>query len=158
MSKIGTAVSVIVIVLVLLFGGIGIKALFFTPTVIDKSMDMAYEVMDDTLDGDKAIREYEWFKRQAESMIALEKKEKRAIVEVSSFVDMMGDAPRSEWDRGDKGEYDRLNSNKVAVQNMLDEAIAEYNARSEMANRAIFKDNLPTNISRAVITGLKLTK
>lgn len=158
MEKFKTVLAIGGMLLILTFGGIALKAIFFTPTVIDKSIDMAYEVTKDTLDGDKAIREYEWFKRQAESMKALEKKEQRAITEVNSFKEMMGEIGRNEWSREDKGEYDRLNANKIAIQNTLDEALAEYNARGEMANRAIFKDNLPSNLTRATLTGLKFTK
>ena len=144
--------------IMIVLGALGFlgKVLFFTPTTIDKSVDMAYEVVDKTLDGDKAIREYEWFKRQVESMKALEKKEVRAIKEVEDFVALMGGKSRDEWSRDDKKEYDRLNANKVAVQNMLDDALAEYNARSKMVNRAIFKDNLPASIDRAILSGLQL--
>ena len=158
MEKFKTVLAIGGILLILTFGGIALKAIFFTPTVINKSIDMAYEVTKDTLDGDKAIREYEWFKRQAQSMQALEKKESRAIGELASFKEMMGDDKRSDWDREDKAEYDRLNANKIAVQNTLDDALGEYNARGDMTNRAIFKDNLPSNLTRAILTGSKFTK
>ncbi len=142
MKKIvGFFLGVIILVLLILMG-LGIKVLFFPVHNVSKSIEMAYDVTDKTLDADKAIAEYEWFKRQAQSMKALEKKENRAIEELDSFLQLMEGNSRKDWDRDDKKEYDRLNSNKIAVQNMLDDALAEYNARSEMVNRAIFKDTI----------------
>lgn len=139
----------------LIFGGIGIKAVFFPVHNVEKSIDMAYEVTDKTLDADKAIAEYEWFKRQEESIDALYKKEETAKQALEDFMSILPQ-DRSKWKRGDKDEWSRLNSNIVGISNMLDTAIAEYNARSKMVNRSIFKDNLPSNISRAYFAGKQL--
>jgi antitoxin component YwqK of YwqJK toxin-antitoxin module len=143
------------VVVGLIFGGMAIKAVMFPAESVNKSLDMAYEVTDKTLDGEKAIQEYEWFKRQEESIDALYSKEERAKQELQSYVDLLPEK-QDEWSSDQTMEYQRLSSNAVGIGNMLDDAMAEYNARGKMVNRAIFKDNLPSNISRAYFAGKSL--
>jgi hypothetical protein len=44
------------------------------------------------------------------------------------------------------------------LQKLTNKALEDYNAKSSMVNRAIFKDNLPSNITRAFYAGQQLTK
>ena len=114
-------------------------------TAID-TVDMTFQTTEKILDADKAIYNYEWFKRQEESIKALYEKEEAAKMELDDFLVMFPD--KSEWDMFDKQEYSRLRANVTEIEQMTSDAIAEYNAKSNMVSRSIFKDNLPVNISR----------
>jgi regulatory protein YycI of two-component signal transduction system YycFG len=149
----GKALS-IAIVIILIVVGVGIKIFWFPVHTSLKSINSTYEIIDKTLDSNNILANYEWFKRQEEGIQALYKKEARAKEEIAAFEEAYPD--KDKWSKFDKDEYARLRSNLTGVSNILDEAIAEYNARSSMANRAIFKENLPVNISRAFYTGLDL--
>jgi hypothetical protein len=158
MKEVAKGILVYVLVIVALIGlGLVIKWVFFPVNTLEKSMDMGYEVVDDTLTGENAIYNYEWFKMQEESIAALYKKEVRANKDLEELKAMLPES-RSEWSRDDKIEYDRLNTIATGIGMQIDSAIAEYNARSSMVNRAIFKDNLPTNLSRAYYEAQELTK
>ena len=54
----------IVIILLLVFGGLAIKIVFFPVNTVSQSVDTAYEVVDKTMTGENAIANYEWFKEQ----------------------------------------------------------------------------------------------
>ncbi len=56
----------------------------------------------------------------------------------------MGD--RSKWTFEDKNEMSRLNTVYLGQQNYLQSVIADYNARTKMANRNIFQNGLLPNI------------
>lgn len=136
---------------------LAVKIVFFPVAVVDNSIDMTYGVVEDALNSENAIYNYEWFKTQEESIASLYKKEQRALQDIEEFKSMLPEE-RSEWSRDDKIEYDRLNTIATGLGNQIDDAIATYNARSGMVNRAIFKDNLPTNLSRAFFEASQLTK
>lgn len=152
--KTKTTIIGLLLLLVLIFGGFLMKLLLFTPTSIDQSIDMAYEVNKETLDGQNAIYTYEWFKNREGEINALYKKEDRAQQELDEFLELFPD--QEKWTRDDKTEYSRLRSNLTAVGNMLDSAIETYNAESSKVNKAIFKDNLPSNLSRGYYAGKQL--
>lgn len=132
-----------------------IKIIFFPVNTINTSLDMTSDIVDDTLTAENAIYNYEYFKKQAESIQALRNKEVTADEAISSFKEIYGDDSK-DWKKEDKVEYNRLNTNLTGIKNMLDDAIADYNAKSSMTNRAIFKDGLPSNLTRAVIDGMQL--
>lgn len=146
---------VILLLVVLSFGGLLLKIVFFPANTIHKSIDTAYGVVDNTMTAENAIYNYEWFKKREGEIKALYKKEERAKQELDDFLEIFPD--QEKWNRDDKQEYSRLRSNLTATGNMLDTAIEDYNAKSGMVNRAIFKDNLPSNLTRAFYTGQKLT-
>lgn len=128
------------IILLLIFGGIGIKLLFFPVNTANKLIGTAYQAQDKTSNADNAIYNYEYFKQQKESIDALNQKLGNASDSIASFKEEAGD--RSKWSFEDKTEYARLNSVKDGLYNQLKDAIADYNAKSNMANRAIFKDSI----------------
>ena len=144
--------KIVLIVIGIIVLGFAVKYIFFPITALDKGIDVAYGVMDETLDADNAIYNYEWFKQTAEDIIALGKKEDRAEQSIQIFMETADNS------REDKNELARLRAIKSGLGNMLDDTIAKYNARSQMANRAIFKDNLPSNINRAWVATIKLIK
>ena len=131
-----------------------VKVVFFPVNTVQKSIKMTYDVNNKTLTADNAITTYEWFKQQEEDIAALNKKEVRAKKTVEDYKKLNGDA--KDWSFATTDEYNRLNSIATGMGNQLDDAMADYNAKSKMANKAIFKDNLPSNITRAFYTGMEL--
>jgi len=155
MDNLKVILILIIAIIVLIFGGIFLKVVFFPINSVEKSIDMTYDITDKTLDGENAIYNYEYFKKQEESIEALKNKEDTAKEVIVEFKDMYG-KDGTKYDRETKVEYSRLSANVTALKNQLDDAIADYNAKSKMVNKNIFKDNLPTNISRAWYTSKKL--
>lgn len=156
MNKKGILIALVAIP-VLIFATIGLKVLFFPVNTLDKSIDTAYEIVGDTMDGDNAIYNYEWFKEQEAYIRQCLKNEEIAKEEWDFFVASLPE-DRTQWARQDREEEASLRNSYYALQKLTNKAIEDYNARSSMVNRAIFKDNLPSNISRAYYTGKKLTE
>jgi len=151
----GKALLLIVGLFVFVLGGIVFKGLWMPVHTVSKGIDMGYQVVDKTLDGGNAIANYEWFKNQEQQIKVLGQQMDRAIEELNDFKETMN-KDRSTWDMMDKDEYSRLRSNITGIGQMLDAAIGDYNAKSSMVNRAVFKDNLPSNISRSMVVSKTL--
>lgn len=131
---------------------LGLRALLFPVKGIEKAIETSYGVLEKTMDADNAIYNYEWFKQTAEDIQALYNKEVNAGEAIAEHMETMDDS------REDKTELARLRAIKLGLSNMLEDVMAKYNARSKMVNRAIFKDNLPSNISRGWLATIKLIK
>ena len=142
--------KLVLVVIAIIVLGLAIKIVFFPVKALHTGIDMGYDVMEQTLDADNAIYNYEWFLQTAEDIIALNKKEVRAEQSIREFKETADDS------REDKNELARLRAIKTGISNMLDDTMAKYNARSKMANRAIFKDNLPSNMTRSIIATIDL--
>lgn len=123
--------------------GIGvffIRVALLPARVAENTITTTEGVIDQTLTADNAIYNYEWFKQQYEDIQAIEKKIVIAEEKVISFEESAG--PRSEWTFEDKNEHARLSSVQQGLESQYEDAVATYNARSQMANRNIFKDGL----------------
>jgi hypothetical protein len=136
--------------------GLAVKLIWFPVNTVNQSVDMAYGVVNETLDADNAIYNYEWFKQQEADIERCLNAERVAEDEYDAFVAALS-AGRSQWEGFDKKEEASLRNSVTACKKITDKAIQDYNARAAMVNRAVFKDNLPTNISRALFVGGKLT-
>lgn len=110
---------------------VGVAGILFNP------FKQGARIIEKTIDADNVIYNYEWFKRQHESIGALDNKIKQQQGSLENFKSELGN--RNEWDRLDKEEYDRLNTILIGLQQQREDAAAEYNARSRMVNRSIFK-------------------
>ena len=152
-----TVLITIIALILLLFGGLIGKIILFPLNTANKSADTAYEVVDRTMTGDNAIANYEWFKEQEAYIRQCYKNEVIANEEYENFIKMLPEN-REKWDRQDKQEEASLRNSYYALQKLTNKAIEQYNAKSSMVNRNIFKDNLPSNITRAWITSKELTK
>ena len=109
-------------------------------------IDTASGIIDKTYTPENAIYNYEWFKTQYEKIQANRQQTQNIIISLTEFKQLYGDV--STWDYSTKEEYNRLNTIKIGLQNMDQNLVAEYNARSKMANREIFKDKLPLNVDQ----------
>lgn len=146
----------ILIVIVLIFGGLAIKIVFFPVDTVSQSIEMAYEVTNETLTGKNAIENYEWFKEQEAYIRQCLKNEIIAQEEYDFYIATLP-TDRTTWDRTDKQEESSLRNSKYALEKLTNKAMEDYNAKASMENRAIFKDNLPSNITRAFYAGMDLT-
>ena len=121
--------------------------------VIDTGAKVANEVTEETMNGKNAIAVYERFKRLEEGIRAKYRQEEIAKNSIQEFISMLPE-DKAKWTAEDKGEIQRLRMIKDGIAYSVDEMIKDYNAESKMVNKAVFKDNLPTNIFRGVNTTL----
>lgn len=98
-----------------------------------------------TIDADNVLYNYEWFKQRHQDLQALDAKVASAHATVTAFKEEAG--PRSEWKREDREESARLGAVALGLRQQRNDMAAEYNARANMANRAIFKSGeLPDSV------------
>ncbi len=117
----------------------------------------AHDITDKTINADNAIYNYEWFKQQKEDIEATGNKIVIAQQAVKNFEDSAG--ARSSWAFEDKTEYSRLNAVEQGLKSSLEDMVATYNARSKMANRAIFQDGLIPDyleVGKNILTNIHL--
>lgn len=124
----------------LVFGGIALKVALFPVNTASKMIDTAYDAQNKTLNADNAIYNYEYFKNQKQSIDATNQKLQIARDAVSTFKEEAGD--RTKWTFEDKTESARLSAIAQGIESQLKDMIADYNAKSSMANRAMFKDSI----------------
>ena len=146
--------KILAILFALIILGAVLRIVCFPIDTISKGLGIAEDVRDKTLTGSNAIYNYEWFKMQEASIKQLVEQETRAITAAKNLKESLPN-DRSKWDWVDKNEYDRLGQVATGIGMQIDKAIAEYNAKSSMVNRNIFKDNLPTNLTRGFYTGVE---
>ena len=94
-------------------------------------------IIERTLDADNVLYNYEWFKQRFQSIQAIDKKIIDAEQAVETFKEEAG--PRDGWHREDREESSRLSAITLGLKQQRADLAAEYNARSKMANRSIFK-------------------
>lgn len=103
-------------------------------------------VIERTADPDNVIANYEWFKRQVQDVKAIDGRVALTSLQVEAFEKSAG--PRDKWTFEDKQEHARLNSIVLGLESQRTSMVAEYNARSQMANRTLFKTNdLPETLN-----------
>lgn len=129
-------------VCLLVFGCLGVVGFIANP------FKQAGRIVSKTIDADNVIANYEWFKLRYEEIQAIDAKILGAAKAVDRFVKDAG--PRKDWHREDREEYSRLTSILLGLNQQRSDLAAEYNARSRMVNRKIFKAGdtvLPEHIS-----------
>lgn len=96
-------------------------------------------IIDKVTDPDRVIFNYEWYQDTYNDCLALDKQ----IVNAQNQVDTLQsslNADRSTWGREDKTEWNRLSSVVGGMRTQRDSVIADYNAKSKMLTRNLFKD------------------
>ena len=157
MKKVLIGIGIIIGIFLLYFAGLGLKILLFPVNTFGRSVNTAYGVVNETLNAENAIYNYEWFKDQEAQIRICLKNEEIAKEELDNFVKSLSEK-RENWAKEDKTEEGSLRNSYYALQKLTNRVIEDYNAKSEMVNRNIFKDNLPSNITRAWYIGQQLTK
>lgn len=99
-----------------------------------------------TLNPDNVIQNYEWFKRQNQAVTAVKQKARTQADAVLAFEASAGS--RATWTFEDKTAYSELTRQLVGLRNQCNDLVADYNARTEMANRDLFRtSDLPATLS-----------
>lgn len=131
---------VIGVVSVLSVAGWAVKMVLFPVQQVGR-------VLTKTFDADNMIYNYEWFKRQNQDIEAIGSKYALAIQTLKQFEGSAG--PRDQWKFDDRQEWNRLNTIQLALLSQRAQMVGEYNARSQMANRDIFRTGyLPDQIQQ----------
>lgn len=146
-----THISIIIIVgliLAVVAGAWMLKVVLLPVQTVTTQIDSAGNVITKTYDADNAIYNYEWFKQQYEDIQATERIISNTGIQMEEYKDLYGNA--SEWDWQTKQDYNSLQSKFLGQQNFYEDLVAEYNARSQMANREIFKDKLPLHVDKVL--------
>lgn len=146
MKQYSVIVIALVLIIVVLAGGWALKAGMLPFLTVTKQIDSAGQIIDKTYDSDSAIYNYEWFKQRYEDIQATENKISDTKQNMEDYRDLYGNA--SGWDWQTKADYNSLNKVYLGQQNYYEEIVADYNARSKMANREIFKDKLPLHVDK----------
>lgn len=130
----------------LVAGGWALKAALLPAKTVVTQIDSAGNIIDRTYDAESAIYNYEWFKTQYEDIEATERIITNTKAEMNAYRDMYGNA--SVWDWQTRQDYNSLQGKYLGQQNFYEDLVADYNARSKMANREIFKDKLPLHVDK----------
>lgn len=134
-----TVLVIVGIVALSLFGYYGIY--------YDRTTKLSGEVAQQVLTADEAIRTYEWFKEQEAFIRQCLTNEE---ISKDAYDEYFARLPENmaDWTDFMNKEESGLRAQYVANQKLTNKAIEDYNAKSSMVHKDIFKD-LPTNISRS---------
>jgi len=147
LNKKAQAGWLILIIVVLLGGGLLFK-FWLGPKIFITQVDTAHDIVEKTYTADNAINNYEWFKTQHEKIIATEKQIDNTQDELTDYKEMYGDP--NEWEWNQQEAYAQMRTTFLGQKNHYEDLVAEYNARSEMQTRSVFKDKLPYNIDKKI--------
>jgi len=101
----------------------------------------ATDIAEKTMDADNVIFNYEWFKETKEKVDAYDLQLIQAQTALESLEESLKENSRKDWGFEDKQEWNRLNSVVLGLKNQRASVVADYNAKSKMENRALFKDH-----------------
>ena len=118
---------------------------------VTAQVDTSHEIIDETYTAEGAIYNYEWFKTQFNDIKATENKIKNTQDQMDSYFTTYGN-DTSKWDYNTKTSYNQLQTTYLGQKSYYEDLVSEYNARSEMANRNIFKDQLPIHVDSILET------
>ncbi len=138
MKNVGYGFLLLLFVLVVMV----VNRIIFVQQTVDKS---ARGVITKTLDSDNVIQNYEWFKQTAQDYDAA-----LANIETTrAQVKDLASVPASKRDWQDKKDLSAARTTLSGQIQYANSLAADYNARSKMMNRSIFKAGdraLPTRL------------
>lgn len=151
-KKIAAIVGVTLIGVALI--GVMILNAFFPSTLYQfgQQKQAGKNIIDQTQTAENAINNYEWFKTQKQKIDSMREKIENQRQQIKTFKQTYGDDP-SKWDRTTKEQYNRMTNRLLGYQNQHENLVADYNARSNMQNRNVFKDKLPYEMEKKFFTG-----
>lgn len=115
--------------------------------------DAGQQVVEDKIDAQEAIENYEWFREQWNDIEAQRNQIDNERRNLERFYETYGEDP-STWSRTAEETHSRIQTRLTAKQDHLEALVAEYNARSDQAYREMFKCHLPYQVDdRFQITG-----
>lgn len=107
----------------------------------NSQVQMNRDIVTKTYNADNAIYNYHWFQERLQAIKATEVKIENAKTTQAQFKTDAG--VRTAWTFEDKTEDARLGTIVLGLKNHYQDIVAEYNARSNEADRAIFSQELP---------------
>lgn len=107
--------------------------------------DAGEQIVKEQMDADEALENYRWFRQQWQNIQAQRDQIENFYDQEEQFYELYGKDP-SEWDRTTKERHSRIQNRIAGSQNMLEQMVADYNARSQDATRDIFKCHLPYQV------------
>ena len=144
----------LLVVVLLFFAGLGLKVVLFPVAKISNAVETAYDVNSKVMTGDNAIKSYTYFLDQENAIKAKYQDEAVALKAIDNYkADLSTD--KSKWTDSDKNELSRLQTVSDAIQYQLNSMIGDYNAKSANVTMNIWKDNLPSTMSRAFLANQK---
>ena len=146
LKTVAVVIGIVVAISAVVAGGWALKAGLLPFTTVTTQIDSAGQIIDKTYDPTSAIHNYEWFKQRYEDINATERMISNTDVQMDAYKELYGNA--SEWDWQTRQDYNSLQKKFLGQQNYYETIVAEYNARSKMANREIFMDSLPLHVDK----------
>lgn len=137
-TALNVGLSVIAVVSVLSVATCAVQSVFYVP-------QQAGKIAAKTLAADNVIQNYEWFKQQVQDVAAMDRRLEAQRTALSTFEASAG--PRSGWTFEDKTEHSRLTAIIAGLEGQRASMVAEYNARTQMQNRDLFRTrDLPATL------------
>lgn len=122
------------------------------PQMALANRDAGSDIIDSTMNADNAIDNYEWFKQQEQDIVAARQNANATRAQIEQFHSTYGDDP-DDWSRTAENQHGELHQQLLGIQQQHNNYVADYNARSSMQNRAVFKDKLPYEMEKKFWTG-----
>lgn len=107
--------------------------------------DAGQEVVESQMDAQNAIQEYEWFRTQYHEIQEQRNKIENAYEEEEQFHETYGDDP-DDWSRQAETRHGRIHERITGNKQQLEGLVSDYNARSDMAHKEVFKCHLPYKV------------
>jgi len=127
---------------------------FFPSTLyqFNQQREAGKNIIDQTQTAENAINNYEWFKTQEQKIDAMKVKIENQRTQIRNFKETYGEDP-TQWSRTTKQQHSRMTNRLLGYKNQYQSLVAEYNARSSMQTRNVFKDKLPYEMEQKFWTG-----
>lgn len=123
----------------------GLIGIFLILSVVGSAFNWGSAFTRRVFNPNTVVENYEWFHEAVRDAEALNQQVIAALKSRDAYAEMAG--PSENWKFDTRTEYSRLNSVVLGLENRRTSLVAEYNARSAMMNRSLFKDrNLPEQL------------
>jgi hypothetical protein len=125
----GTKIIWLVFLLIFLASGLGFAY---------RLLSRPAALVDRVTDPDRIISNYEWFEEAYNDCLALDAKIATTVKQIDSQFQGLP-ADRSEWSRQDRDAYAQWNTTLNGQRSQRQNIVAEYNAKSRMITRQLWK-------------------
>ena len=117
---------------------------WLAPMIFTEQKDAGRDIAENTMD-ESAVQDYRWFRQQWHDIEAQRAQVENYKQDKEEFYEIYGKNP-DDWPRDARQRHSRINDRITGSENMLETMIADYNARSDDATRAIFQCGLPYSV------------
>jgi len=137
--RIGAVVALFLVVLLI------INYVWFPFLTFTENREAGQDVVEQTIDAENAIQEYEQFRVLYNDIQAQHAQLQNEQEALDRFYNVYGENP-DEWSRQARQDHSRIQQRITGYQNQLENLIAEYNTMSETATSEIFQCSLPYQV------------